>query len=367
MQSYAAYGILLCVVLLAIYVIKMNMDRKVRINSLTSKCSNVPTLHVLFESRLGQHLEVAEMVAQLMDACDCPSKLQLHVLEPVSSIKAMDLLTPAIQKACSTQPNYATFFTDNVHILKVHQSRKLVGVHGINHLLSTLRETLMPNDYIMYFPAFSKVQKGWDLQVTREFQAHADLSTVFTYPLCVESSKDMLHYLKTASKSSAAQFFKLDPSLEFTVQDMSRSGLAPSIGISLRHPFGGCASSVIPLAQAASQADIHEDLALSYLCRTLGLRIMHGSGLVACRGLKRRSANKRMNMQSLYDVFSKYPDNVDAWLHEMALQISEDDEDLQIYGRAYMGMTSTCSKQEILVKWGSEEAFETEKEALKYG
>jgi len=363
MQLLAVYAISICVVILVVYILKSSSDRKKRLDALLQQCSGLANLHVFFECPLGHHNEAAEMIARLIDACDCPNNVQLHILEHVSSIKAIDLFTPALAKACSTQPRYATYFKDNIRILKVHQSRNLTGVHAILHLLQTLKDSLLPTDSVLWLPMFSTVQQSWDAGVIQEMSQHGDVTTLFSYPLCNEVPKDVTTFF--SGDKTQAHFFIVEPHLEFGVVGMARPGVTASIGVSVRHCLGASVSSMLTLMEAACKYQIDDDLALSFLAKSMGLKMLHSAQLIACRDVKRRVPNRKSNLDSLHAAFQLYPDAVQWWLQDSALELSDDD--LTLYGRAYLGMTADLSKQEILVKYGSEEAFETEKEALKYG
>jgi hypothetical protein len=209
---------------------------------------------------------------------------------------------------------------------------------------------------------FSTVQKGWDVNVLRELVQHADVSTLLTYPFCNETSQDLHSYF--TKRDPVAQFFTITQTLELDVQPMCRPGVTPSIGISIRHGLAGSVSSMLALMETACQNSFQDDLPLSFLASSVGLRVFHGSQLIACRA-KRRVPNRRSNLEGLRAAFQLYPSAVLEWLHETALD--EGDDDILLYGRAMLGMSANHGKQEILVKYGSEEAFETEKEALKYG
>ncbi len=358
---------------------KTSNDRQVRKEKLEKICQvRTKTLHVFFESELGKHQEVSEFLAQLVDNCECPTRVQVHILEPVSSIKSIDLLTPTLIKACGQQPRYATFFDKNVHILKVHQSRNLTGPRACDYLCTKLKLSIPFDDYVLWIPFVTSytIQKNWDTYVYENFQsmesmfAQANLQDepfLLTYPFSNKQEEWNPNTLLKEELTFKASFFALDDSLQFTIHAVCVNDIVPSIGVSFRHCFGGIVHQFSDFVAKCAQMDnISDDLALSFVAAVHHYHLYNGSIAIVRREAKRRVTNRRLQLQSLHKVFDLYPEYKDVWLESVALQISEDD-DLLIYGRAYMGMTKQLSKEEILTKWGSEEAFETEKEALKYG
>ena len=355
--SYCVVALILIITILAA---KSSWDRSRRKTNLVKQCAQEPVLHVLFESELGHHNDIAQMLAELMDQSECPTRLQVHILEPVSSIKAIDLLHPALVRASEGLPRYATFFKDHVHILKVHQSRKLVGPKAMQHLLSSLGDVLAPTDAVMWMPHMSKVEERWDAFVRKDF-ASIGLKSLLVFPLCASQPS-------VTSRQSAGHFFAMDDSLRFSTKPMSRSAITPSIGLSFAHPFAGCAQTVRQLVDACVELEVEEDLSISFLATSLGFNFYHGSSALACKDLRRRLTNRRAELASLFRLFAMFDEpSVRDWLETEALSMTVDQDDIVIFGRGYMGMSRESSMQEILVKWGSQEAFETEREALKYG
>jgi hypothetical protein len=122
-----------------------------------------------------------------------------------------------------------------------------------------------------------------------------------------------------------------------------------------------------------------EELALTYVA---GPNVWN-SGKVICTGQPvRKVPNRKHQIAVLWKVLESEAQadvvadagadtdtNTDAaglFLESMALEKTTD-HDLVVFSRALLGITAGSALQEILIKYGSEAAFETEKEALKYG
>jgi hypothetical protein len=352
-----------------LYIAKASYDRSKRQDALRKNCLQDKILHVLIESELGQHEASAELIARLMDSCACPNRVQVHVLEHVSSIKAHDLLTPALARSSLSQSRYATYFSEQVHILKVHQSRALIGPRAYQHLLSTL-EHLAPDDIIVLMPHQPlTLVADWDVTVRMDFSGKDN--AIVTYPMLTPTAEDWTSYFTSLPEPAA--FFVLNENLDLVARPMARPAMVPAFGISLRHPFAGQRANMELFLSNLVAHNLTEDLAISALAKALQIDVVHSSKLLAKCANQRRFANRRTNLSALHKLVASSPElsedgenaAVQHSLYEMALEFQDDD--VLVYGRAYLGISASSTKQEILIKWGSEEAFETEKEALKYG
>jgi len=85
--------------------------------------------------------------------------------------------------------------------------------------------------------------------------------------------------------------------------------------------------------------------------KATGFEIINGSNALGFS--VRASPNVRANIESVPE--------------EDAFQYAQAIKNNKVYGRSLLGMTLDFSLQEVLVKWGSEVAFEREKDVLLYG
>ena len=343
-------------------------QRKARLAELPSKCSHLPFLHVVMEAELGLLQDTVSSVARLMDMSSCPTKLQVHILEPVYSVKAPDTLTADLETACSLAKRYSTFFRENVQVHKVHYSRKLHGLQGLAHILQ-LQRSLVAEDLILWVPPLVHMAEGWDAAVRQDL--HEALVKDFTnpvlsYPLLdlPESQKDIDRFFVSEPPAEGC-FFILQNDLLLHATQMARPSLTPALGLSIRHPLLLTMRDAQKVSECGGSQ--YSDLALS-LCsyNKLGKQPLHGSAGLGFRSA-RPATSPELQLKLLVEEAEQVGREVfDNWAKDVGITFSSEGE-LEIFGQAYLGMSSASGLAEVLSKWGSEAAFETEKEALKYG
>jgi hypothetical protein len=287
-------------------------------------------------------------------------------LEPVTSVKALDIFSPELERACKLASNYSTFFRENVFVHKVHRTRNVTGPLAVRHLLDHLSRTLKKSDIVLWMPNVARVVKGWDTHLRADFaevRKRGGHIVVHPLPAMPAAHRDIERFF-FSEQIPTASFFAVRDELSFDVLPMSRPGVTPSLGVSLRHPLA-CTADVM---RELSFADTDSDLALSMWAYSKQWGVMHGSSALGFRTPYSSVVNRRANLHELIRLCAAIPRDVVAqWSEYMALRFEEDEEDVTVYGRSLMGMSAESSLAEILVKWGSEAAFETEKEALKFG
>lgn len=351
-------------VVIAIQWVRTTWLQRSRLSSLNSKCADLSTLHVLVETEFGLVQDAVDCVSRLMDNSTCPTRLAVHVLEPVTSIKALDIFGPELERACKLAPNFSTFFRENAFVHKVHRSRNLTGPSAMKHLLDHLSRTLQRDDIVIWMPNGARVSKGWDDSVRSDMaEAKKRGAHILVHPLppMPQAHRDIERFF-LAEQPAPASFFVLRDELSFDVAPMSRPGITPALGVSLRHPLAATADVLRVLVDA----DTTTDLALSLFAFSNQWTVFHGAHALGFRVPYAVVDNRRQEIHELDRMAATLsPSVVDQWMHTSAL--SRTDEDIQVFGRAMMGMSLESSLPEILVKWGSEASFETEKEALRFG
>ena len=199
---------------------------------------------------------------------------------------------------------------------------------------------------IFWIPNSFSLVENWDA-IGREVIS----DSIIVFPSIFSEKKDLLSF----DEPPAEGFFAIDKDLEFRVFKKARKGIAPSLGLSLRHPFVASKLIYDELFDVAAYLGIDQDLALS--CLAQEFTVKSAKQTIGCRRVDRK-CNVVLQKKALQEVM----DYAHPCLEKFAL-----DEDFSPHGRALLGMTQNFSLSEILVKWGSEAAFETEKEALLYG
>ena len=296
---------------------------------------------------IGEQKQVAACVARLFDSARCPSSLHVYILESVASIKAEDFLSTELRRCAELAPTYGYFFSSQIHLHRTHQSRRLIGVQGISHLLETLETTL--DDTIMFVPSKMWSIEGWDEYARKETVATWALKT--TPPLSMESWYN--------GTGAVAGYFAFTEDLSFTVLPMARPSSVDALGISLRHPFAMPYEDARRVFRRAAEVDVGEDAALSYLVFLTGVSMKHPDSVLgtveSCR------VSSPVGATSLRTVLHRFPEKRVAWLDRVSIT-----DELKVCGKSAMGMV-TDAIGEVVIKWGSKGAFDTEKEAMEYG
>ena len=343
---------------------RSTLSQRSRLAQLTARCADLSTLHVLTESEFGLVQDAVECVSRLMDNSACPTQLAVHILEPVTSVKAQDIFSPELERACKMASNYSTFFRENVFVHKVHRTRNVTGPSAVRHLLDHLSRTLKKSDIVLWMPNVARVVKGWDSHVRADFaemKKRGGHIVVHPLPAMPAAHRDIERFF-FSEQIPTASFFAVRDELSFEVLPMSRPGVTTALGVSLRHPI----ACTVDVMRELSFADTDADLALSLWAYSKQWGVMHGSSALGFRTPYTSVVNRRANLHELFRVCELVSKEVvEQWTAYMALRFGE--EDVEVFGRSLMGMSAESSLAEILVKWGSEAAFETEKEALKFG
>jgi hypothetical protein len=362
---WAGYILGILILFVVGQVIRSSWIQRSKLSELSSKCADLSILHVLIETEFGLVQDAVDCVSRLMDNANCPTQLAVHVLEPVTSVKAVDIFGPELERACKLGNNFSHYFKENVFIHKVHRTRNLSGFSAMKYLLDHLQKTLRKSDIVMWIPSNARFTLGWDTGIRNDFvELKKKQGHILSYPLLPmpSSHRDIERFFLSEQRPTPS-FFALRDDLVFESLPMSRPGVTPSIGLSLKHPVASTADILYNI----TETETNTDLALSLGVFSLGYHIFHGSASLAFKMPHLSVSNRRLNLQEIFRVKEDVEDEIfQEWLTNMALQITED-SDMILYGRAYMGMTIESTLQEILVKYGSEASFETEKEALKYG
>jgi hypothetical protein len=365
MQSHLLWIVATVIgLLVALQWVRSSWMQRSRLSSLNSKCADLSILHVLVETEFSLVQDAVDCVARLMDNATCPTRLAVHVLEPVTSIKALDIFGPELERACKLAPNFSTFFRENAFVHKVHRTRNLTGPSAMRHLLEHLSRTLQRSDIVMWMPNQARVSKGWDDHVRADMaEAKKRGGHIVVHPLppMPQAHRDIERFFLPEQPASAS-FFVLREDLSFDAAPMSRPGITHSIGVSLRHPL----ASTSDVMRALVDADTISDLALTLFAFSKQWSVFHGAHALGFRMSYATIDNRRQNIHELDRVSANTPEGIlDQWMSSIAIARTQDD--MQVFGRALMGMSAESSLPEILVKWGSEASFETEKEALRFG
>jgi hypothetical protein len=317
-------------------VIRNSLLQKKRLQDLITKCSNSQLIYVFIEGELGLWQNIVDNVSQLLDNATCPTRLAVHILEPVSSIREEDMLLKELERACKNSPNFNTFFKESVFVHKIHRL-KLDETNAVSHILSSLQRTLTDDDFIVWIPSHARLKKNWDADVRKEIGKGI---IVWPFPEAPKLDIERYFYSEPVPEPS---FFRLSTDFQYEPFPMARPGSTKSLGVSLRHGVGCKRSELIKMS------DCKTDLCATY--EVFGHDIINGSSALGFS--VRPSVNRLANIESIpQDVKFQYAQGI---------------KDETVYGRAILGMTLDFSMQEILVKWGSEVALEREKDALLYG
>lgn len=350
--------------LIAIQWIRTTWTQRSRLSSLNAKCADLSILHVLVETEFGLVQDAVDCVSRLMDNATCPTRLAVHVLEPVTSIKALDIFGPDLERACKLAPNFSTFFRENAFVHKVHRTRNLTGPSAMRHLIEHLSRTLQRNDIVIWMPNQARLSKGWDDSVradVAEAKKRGGHIVVHPLPPMPQAHRDIERFFLSEQPASPS-FFVLREDLTFETAPMSRPGITPSMGVSMRHPIAAPAD----ILKGLTTADTNSDLAVSLYVFANQWAVFHGAHALGFRMPYPSVDNRRQNIHELDRVASALDQTVvEQWMGSLA--IARVNDDVQVFGRAMMGMSAESSLPEILVKWGSEASFETEKEALRFG
>lgn len=345
-------------------VVRTSWIQKNKLSELNAKCADLSVLHILLETEFGLVQDSVDCVTKLIDNATCPTQLAVHVLEPVMSIKSIDIFGPELEKSCKLAPNYSTYFKENIFIHKVHRTRNLSGYSAMKYLLEHLQKTLRKQDIIVWIPSSTRMTLNWDTGIRNDFaELKKRNGQLLAYPLLPipSSHRDIERFFLPEQKPIPC-FFALRDDFIFEALPMSRPGVTPAVGISFRHPL----ASTVDVLKNITDLEIDTDLALTLGIFSLGYTAFHGSSALGFRFPHNFVTNKQIQLNQIFRLQETIEKEIlHEWFNKMAIQIQE--ENLILYGRAYMGMTLDSSLQEILVKYGSEAAFETEKEALKYG
>lgn len=371
---WIAYATAACIALVFVtYAIRNVLQQRSKLRVMNTVCGSLETLTVLVETEFGLVSNAVECVKRLLDNAECPRKLAVHVLEPVQSIKSQDFFLPELETACSNAPNYATFFRESVFLHKVHRVRNLTRLSAMKYILDQLTKTLHDDALIVWVPSNARVAANWDRAVRTDFASRnrRDSTQVVTYPLMqIPSAHKDVERFFFREKTPVCAFAAVHPNLTLVSLPCAREGLSSSLGISLQHIFVAQQAHVRAIIQYHEARGLNSphDLLLSFSLFKMGIHASHGSTGIAFRDSGLFVPNRRTILSDMHDL-SADPDHAivfDAWLQFVGLGWTSDG-DLQVYGRARMGMTLESPLYEILVKWGSEAALNTEREALKYG
>ena len=350
--------------LIAIQWIRTTWLQRSRLSSLNSKCADLSILHVLVETEFGLVQDAVDCVSRLMDNATCPTRLAVHVLEPVTSIKALDIFGPDLERACKLAPNYSTYCRENAFVHKVHRTRNLTGPSAMRHLIEHLSRTLQRNDIVVWMPNQARLSRGWDDFVradVAEAKKRGGHIVVHPLPPMPLAHRDIERFFLPEQPASAS-FFVLREDLTLETAPMSRPGITPSIGVSMRHPLAAPAD----ILKTLTTAELTSDLSLSLFVFANQWAVFHGAHALGFRMPYPTVDNRRQNIADMDRVASVLDESiVTQWMNSLA--IARHDDDIRVFGRAMMGMSIESSLPEILVKWGSEASFETEKEALRFG
>ena len=352
--------ILTCIVAASVVTSVLRASRR---NKLVG-CIKLPTLHVVAVCDVGDHEVVGAMVAHLLDSATCPTQINVSILESVPSIKAPDRLESAIKIASELGPRYGKHFKENIQLHRVHQSRGLTGASAVTHLLESLKGTL--HGWVIYMPPRTWTATGWDVSVRRDiadadaFCKHGVLEYnmtcrefIVTWPLAASPQVTLETWVYPPPLQP--QFFTIAEDLTFSTLPMARPATVLSLGVSMRHPFAVRSQ----IAQNVFKES--EDLALTYLALQHAL-VVHGASSLGTI-THGRVSSYALQERALKSILSEYP----AFKKDFFARTALDETDgIYACGRAAMGMVTTLLP-EILIKWGSPGAYETEKESQQYG
>ena len=338
------------VLLLILYLggIYASYTKQTRRTEVIKRCARTPELHVLVVCDIGEQKQVAACVAHLFDSASCPSALHVYVLESVASIKAEDFLSSELRRCSELAPTYGYYFASQVHLHRTHQSRALIGVRGISHLLETLDTTLRDNVLIM--PSKVWTVEGWDVHARKE-------TGIVTWALKTTPAFSVESWYN--GSAPFAGFFAFTEDLSFTVLPMARPAPVESLGVSLRYPLLMPYNDARTVFRRAAELLVGEDAALSYLVFLAG-SVRHADSILGTVDSTNRVSSP-VELTSLRTVLDRYPDKRVKWLDRVSLT-----NDLSVCGKSAMGMV-TDTLGEVIIKWGSKGAYDTEKEAMQYG
>lgn len=342
-------GLVVAFILLLVLV-KSRANQKTRIQALPFSCTHQLSLHVVLECELGLVNDAVDTACRLMDFAKCPLKIHLHIVESVTSIKALDVLTPALEQSCALLPTYGMFFRDNIYIHKVHTSRELVGMKALRHVLQL--ETIHDHDFVLWVPSLLRPNKHWD--TLRDDLAKIQNQILVLPLLPIPTSDKDIESLVFPETQAKPSFFVLNESFQLIATEMKRPAITPSIGLSSRHAFAAKKSILFTLLNNDDMCE----LCLSFKAFQSHIQLVHSSVALG----HTRSLYHGEKFTLAHYLESKDDEDVLSWFRSIA--ISKDGE---IFGRALLGVTENATLQEILVKYGSEAGFATEQEALKYG
>lgn len=339
------------VLLLVLYIggLYASYTKQTRRSTVITRCVLATDLHVLVVCDIGEQRQVAACVARLFDSSTCPSALHVYILESVASIKAEDFLSTELRRCAELSPTYGYFFQSQIHLHRTHQSRALSGIRGISHLLETL-DTTLEEGSVMVMPSKVWTVEGWDVHARKE-SGVSSWALKTTPPFSVESWYN--------GSAPIAGFFAFTEDLSFTTLPMARPARVDALGISLRHPFVMPYEDARRVFRRAMELDVAEDAAISYLVFLTGLQIKHPDSILGTVASSRVASP--VEVASLRTVLAQFPDKRTVWLDRVSLT-----DDLVVCGKSAMGLV-TDSLGEVVIKWGSKGAFDTEKEAMEYG
>ena len=323
-------------------------SKQTRRSGLIKKCVQAPELHVLVVCDIGEQRQVAACVARLFDSAECPSALHVYILESVASIKAEDFLSTELRRCAELAPTYGHYFSSQIHVHRTHQSRALIGVRGISHLLETLDTTL--DDTVLIMPSRVWTLEGWDVHARNE-SGITTWALKTTPPFSVESWYN--------GSAPYAGFFAFTEDLSFAVLPMARPARVDALGVSLRHPLRMPYAQASKVFRRAAEMQIGEDAALSYLVFLTGTPVKHSDAV--CGTVDSSRVSSPVELASLRAVLQRYPEKRTEWLDRVSLT-----NELAVCGKSAMGMV-TDTLGEVIIKWGSKGAFDTEREAMEYG
>ena len=356
-------AVIVCLIVASFIASTLRAQRR---RALTS-CYTRAELHVLVVCDVGEDATVGPTIAHLLDSASCPTRIHVSILESVASIKAPDRLEAALKAASEIGPRFGYYFKDRVQVHRVHQSRNLSGSAALAHLLDSLEGTL--DGWVVYMPARAWLTVGWDDRMRDDIaSAHAFCQTGITTHHTAPSPHFVVSWPLASSTPTTletwmypvplvANFFTIAQDLTFSTLPMARPSTVLSLGISLRHPFAMRGE----LATRIFKVGASEDLALTYAAYQFAL-LVHGASSLGTLDHTRvvSHATQEKALHAAWDADVKFKA---TFMARNALWI---DDGIRACGRASMGMVTT-HLPEILIKWGSPGAYETEKESMQYG
>jgi len=240
-------------------------------------------------------------------------------------------------------------------------------------------QSIGDNDWVMHWPSRLRPVRGWDTVLRAEtLQPQIDPFSFLVFasvpargPTSSSEAESFFESWFGDKAQTRAAFYALDPNLNYKLCPLIRSGTTRSLGISFSWPIFSQAQAMKDFCARCVRNQVRdEELALTYVA---GPNVWN-SGKIICTGQAvRKVPNRKHQIAVLWKVLEAEADVADSetdaaglFLESMALEKTPD-HDLVVFSRALLGITAGSALQEILIKYGSEAAFETEKEALKYG